>query len=181
MVQTVTIDPYELGWVDEAKMLAITDLARSTFHGWARAGIVERDPGGAYSEPAVIEMMLVGALRDYMSVDELAIRWPRLQAEGKVADFVRRARTVEEGERYDLIVEIKHGDVSVARDDTELAAAVRHPGAPRPVVVVDLADRLRLVRSGFMSWRITGRRPKARKAGRPPARRSAVVTELHGQ
>jgi hypothetical protein len=180
MVHTVTFDPYELGWVEEAKMLAITDVARSTFHGWARAGIVERDPGGAYSEPAVIELMLVGTLRDYMSVEELAIRWPRLKAEGKAAEFVRRARTLEERERYDLVVEIKHGDVAVAGDDEELAAAVRHPTAPRPVVVVDLADGVRLVRSGFEAWRIMGRRPKVRKAGRPPARRSATVTELRG-
>jgi hypothetical protein len=181
MVQDLTVDPHELGWVEESKMLAITDVARSTFHGWARAGIVERDPAGAYSEPAVIEVMLVGALRDYMSVDELAIRWPRLEAEGKVADFLRRARALEEGERYDLIVEIKHGNVAVASGDAELAAAVRHPGAPRPVVVVDLAERVLLARAGFLSWRIVGRRPAARRSGRPAARRGADVTELGGR
>lgn len=159
-------------------MLAINELPRSTFQGWTKAGLVERDPGGAYTLDTVLEMTLIAALRDHFSVDELTIRWPRLRNDGHVTDFVSRARNLGDGDRYDLAVEVNHGGISVATDDAELARAVRGPGAPRLMVVLEIAGRLRVVRDGFDAWAIAGRRPTKRKVGRPPSRRAAEVREL---
>jgi len=169
--------PQDLHWVDEARMLDVCELARSTFQGWAKAGLVERDPGGAYGEGAVLEMVLVAALRDHFSVDELSVRWPRLRGAGHVLDFVGRARKLVEGDRYDLVVEPKHGGISVVGDNAELVKAVRHPGAARAVVVLDLAPKVLLVRKSFRGWAISGKRPTVRKVGRP-ARHSAEIRDL---
>ena len=167
----------DLQWLDEARMLELCELARSTFHGWARAGLVERDPGGTYGEGAVLELVLIAALRDHFSIDELLVRWPRLRHDGSVEEFVTRARKLRAGGRYDVIVEPKHGGITVAGDDVELVAAVRHPGAPRAVVVIDLAPKLLLALRSFRDWAVTGRRPSQRKVGRP-ARQSAAIHDL---
>jgi hypothetical protein len=158
-------------------MLDLCDLPRSTFQGWTRAGLFERDPGGAYGEGAVLELVLIACLRHYFSVDELSIRWPRLRQEGRVLAFVSRARELHEGNRYDVVIEPKHGGISLAGDDAELVKAVRHPGAPRPVVVVDLAPKMLLARDSFRASAPTGRRPSERKVGRP-IRRGADVRNI---
>jgi hypothetical protein len=184
----LTPETIDLRWIEEPKMLEVVDLPRSTFQGWVSAGLVDRDPGAAYPLAVTLELVLLGALREMLSVEELKIRWAKLQRSRRVEDFVRRAQTLaaeDEKEdagaapdRYDLVVEIKHGGVSIATDDAELAAAVRYPGAPRPVVVLDLVPRLRNALDGFDAWSIVGRRPTTRKVGRPAARGNAQVREL---
>ena len=170
--------PQDFQWVDEARMLELCGLPRSTFHGWVKSGLVERDPGGAYGEGAVLEIVFIGALRDYFSVDELSLRWPRLRADGRVERFVACARRLRDRGRYDVVVEPQHGAISLAVSNAELIKAVRHPGAPRAVVVIDLAPRMLLARAGCRAWGVTGRRPNKRKVGRP-ARQPAEVRKLH--
>jgi hypothetical protein len=180
----------DLRWIEEPKMLEIVDLPRSTFQGWASAGLVDRDGGGAYPLAVTLELVLLGALRETLSVEELKVRWPKLRRSGLVEDFVRRAHTLAAAaaaaaedadaapDRFDLVLEIKHGGVSIATDDVELATAVRNSGAPRPVIVLDLVPRLRNALDGFEAWSIVGRRPMTRKVGRPAARGNAQVREL---
>ena len=162
-------------------MLALVGLPRSTFLGWVKAGIIERDPGGAYTEPVVLELALIAALRDQLSIEELAIRWPRLRSQGKVADFVRRMRGVKaRSGRYDVVIDVKTGTIEVATDAKQLVRAVRRARGVRTVAVIDLAGELSEVQEGFSEWAVTARRPERRRVGRPRARRDAPVTELHG-
>ena len=164
-------------WIDESKALEIAGVPRSTFQGWAKAGLVERDAGGAYTEDAVLEFTLLAALRDHLSVQQLGTLWPKLRALGTVADLVGKARALDEGRRLDLVVELAHGGISAARNDEELVAAVRHPGAPRALVVMDVAPRVALARDAFRTWATDARRPTARKPGRPRGH-LAPVTDL---
>lgn len=160
-------------------MLALVGVPRSTFLGWARAGIVERDEGGAYTEPQVVEVALIAALREHLSIEELALRWPRLHEEGKAAAFVSLAREVDApDDQYVLVIAVRTGAIDVATDANELADAVLRKGGAHTVVVIDIADEVRQLREGFVHWSVTTSRPKERKVGRPAARRPATVTEL---
>lgn len=171
--------PDDLSWVGETRVPSLTGVARTTFQSWTRAGIVDQDPGGAYGEGAVLEIALVGALREHFSVDELATRWSRLRSQGDVNRFLARARQLDSSERFDLVVEPELGGISVAADDEALVRAVRHEHAPRAVVVIPMAERLTSVRDSFRGWSTTAKRPTQRKRGRP-ARRRADLKPVRG-
>jgi hypothetical protein len=155
-------------WISEARALEIVGLARATALNWAKAGILERRV--TYDLAALLELLLLAILREYLSVDDLARRWPQLRAEGWVADAVQRAAVA--GKRCDLVVDRDHGGLVMAESDAELAAAVRRPGAPRAVTVVDIAPRIALIRQAFENWALVGPAPEERRPGRPTARRN---------
>jgi hypothetical protein len=164
-------------WVEESRMLTLCALPRSTFQSWDRSGLVARDPGGAYTESAVIELGLLSALREHFSSEELARTWKALREEGAVDVFVSAALALGVDDRFDLILEPHHGGVALAMDDAELLAAVRHPMAPRSVLVLSLAEKLQLIRQGFSRFCTDARRPLERKVGRP-ARRVANLRSI---
>ncbi len=138
---------------------------------------MEPDPGGAYSESAAAEVALLAELRAHHSLQDLSTLWLRMRAAGDVEELVARAQALAANGRCDLVVELKHGGISVAGDDAELAATIRSAGPPRPLVVIDIAPRMQLVRESFDRWATVGRRPTERRVGRPP-RRVAEVREL---
>jgi len=105
--------------------------------------------------------------------------WANLVARGDAGEMVNRARVVERDDRFDLVVEPEHGGVRVVEDDESLIAAVRHPGAPRAVIVVPFAERIALVRDSFRNVRKTTPRPKTRRTGRKP-RHLAEVQSIRG-
>src|SRR4051794_39550613 len=122
-------------WVAEARMLSLCELPRSTFHSWERAGLLVRDPGGAYDERAVVEIALLASLREHFSLEDLVNAWGAHRQAGAVDSFIRRAFELQPGGQYDLVVEPQYAGITVAAEEAELVAAVRHPGAPRAVLV----------------------------------------------
>jgi hypothetical protein len=56
---------------------------------------------------------------------------------------------------------------------------VRHPGAPRPVVVLDIAERICHIRDSFRRLANFGPRPQVKRPGRP-SRAAAKVRTIHG-
>lgn len=170
----MTTAPDDLRWVNEARMLALTGLPRSTFQAWRRAKFVEPLP--AYGEGDVLEMAIAAELRRHLRPDEATRAWAALRESGDLDAFVNVARRLEEGDRFDLVIEPNHLGVTLATDDASLVAAVRHPTAPRPVVVVALAEQLRHIRDSVRRTGITAARPKERRPGRPS--RHAVVHQL---
>jgi hypothetical protein len=157
-------------WVEEARMLALCGLPRSTFQSWDRSGLFVRDPGGAYSEAAVLEIALLSALREHFSTEDLSRTWKSLRQDGAVERLVAAASRVEANARFDLVLEPQYGGIALARDDSELLTAVRHPAAPRAFLVLSLGERLQLVRQGFDRISTNERRPSERKVGRPAQR-----------
>lgn len=166
--------PDDLLWMTEARMLSICGLPRSTFQSWARSGAIERDPGAAYGEGDVLRIALLGILRDHLPTDTARSAWDDLRVSGLLDDFVTRARTLEEGDRFDLVLEVEHAGVIAAFDDIALIDAVRRPEAPRAVKVVPAAERLRLVRDSFRRQAARGQ-PPGRRRGRPPRARPALT------
>lgn len=162
--------PDDISWIAETRMLSICGLRRSTLQGWTKAGLLAATQGNAYGEGAVLEAALVAVVRDFYPLDDLAHRWSRLRREGRVDAFINRARQIEPGQRFDLVVEPDLGGITVVGDDTALLAAVRHETVPRAVVVIPLADRMSEVRRAFWDFAITGKQPTERKVGRPKRR-----------
>jgi hypothetical protein len=166
------------GWINEAPMLTLVELPRSTFLGWTKEpGFVEADLGAAYGLDEVLEMALLTKVRKYLGDDTISA-WKHLRRKGTAAEMVGAARALEAEDRFDLVLEPEHGGICMVRSDKELIAAVKVAGAPRPVIVLDVADWLRLVKAGFERKRSTAARPLERRAGRP--RRKAEVRFLPG-
>jgi hypothetical protein len=163
-------------WTFEPLMLELTEVKRSTFAGWVAAGVIESAP--SYGEGTVLEVAMIAAARPYLTLQELSAKWSRLRANDQVKSFVTRARKLGDGERFDLVIDLQYKRLSVPVDNAELLRTIRSADAPRPFVVVPLAPRLLLIREAFRDLAQHGTRPTERKAGRPPVRRSASVTEL---
>jgi hypothetical protein len=57
---------------------------------------------------------------------------------------------------------------------------VRHPGAPRSVVVLDVSERLLLAMQAFHRFSKSSKRPTARRPGRPKAEVRAIKPKVGG-
>jgi hypothetical protein len=159
--------PDDISWISEPRMLGLCGLPRSTRQSWERAGLNVGDAGGAYGEGAVLEIALLVIIREHLGLDEIIGAWRDLTSSGVAAELINHARCLREQDRFDLVLEPEHAGIRVARTNAELVAAVRHPGAPRPVVVVDIAERIRLVRESFRRLATHGSRPQVKRPGRP--------------
>jgi hypothetical protein len=135
------------------------------------------DAGGAYGEGAVLEIAVLVAIRNYLGLDEMVGAWRHFVSSGHAAELVNHARRLDSKGRLDLILEPNHAGIRFARTNPELVRAVRHPGAPRPVVVIDIAEWMRLVRESFRRIATTASRPQTKRPGRPskvaPIRRAS--------
>jgi hypothetical protein len=87
---------------------------------------------------------------------------------------------LDQGDRFDLVVEPDFGGICVATDDADLVEAVRHPGAPRAVFVIPLAEKLVLIRDAFRRFATAAKRPTERKVGRPARRRVDIRSAREG-
>lgn len=148
-------------------MLGLCGLPRSTRQSWERAGLNVGDAGGAYGEGAVLEIALLVIIREHLGLEEMVSAWRDLSNSGAAVELINQARGLRDKDRFDLVLEPDHAGIGVARTNGQLVAAVRHPGAPRPVVVVDIADRMRLVRNSFRRLATHEPRPQVKRPGRP--------------
>jgi hypothetical protein len=157
----------DIGWLPEARALELCELTRSSFNSWKTAGIDIEPEGGAYGLAQVVPLLLLVAARSYLPPKEMVGAWRDLKGSGEIDEIVNAARGLKEGGRFDLVIEPAHAALRVARSDSALLDAVRHPGAPRPVVVLDLAERVRQTVGAFN--RIANRTtpPAERSRGRP--------------
>jgi len=132
------------------------------------------DPVGAYGHNAVIGLVLLVAARQHLSVAALIAGWRDFDRGPDSARIFVRARALAPDDRFDLVVELDHARIVVATSDTELIEAVRHPRGPRPVVVLDLAERVRHASMAFHRLANRSPRPAARHRGRPKRQARAV-------
>jgi hypothetical protein len=173
--------PDTIFWISEARMLGLCDLPRSTFQSWLKAGLDLADPGGAYGLAETLEVAVLVQARRHLGLEEMAGAWRSAIRSGRRDEIVRRAVALEEGGRLDLVVQPQHASLAVADTDAELVRAVRHPTAPRPVVVLDVAAPLMLVKEGFEGMATAGSRPSERRRGRPRRQPAEVRTLRTGK
>ncbi len=167
----------DIEWVSEARMFSLCELPRSTFQSWVKAGFDIQDPGGAYGLDDVLEIALLVQARRYLGLEELAGGWRQLTRSGVAGEIVVAARELKEGEQFDLVLEPEHASIVAAGNNDELIDAVRHPGAPRPVVVLAVSGEIQLIKESFARLAKTAPRPAEKRRGRP-RRQSADVAEF---
>ncbi len=154
-------------WLPETPAIELCRMKRQTWTTWADQGIVTRPANGAYGFGDVIRLALVSELRKILPVEDMAAAWRGISADGIADEIVELAGTLREDDRLDLVIEPESGRVVLATDDNALAQAVRHPTAPRPVIVISPAAELCRVAIGFSNRALSTPRPDARRRGRP--------------
>lgn len=155
-------------------MLSLCELPRSTFQSWIKAGLDIEEPDGAYGLSQVLSVAILVAARKYLGLEELVGAWRAANGSGAANQMLTAARGLGKGDRFDLVVEPAHGSIAIARTNSELVKAVRHPGAPRAVVVLDLAERILLVNASFKRMAGYEPRPVEKRRGRPRRRHVEV-------
>jgi hypothetical protein len=166
----------DISWVTQAQILDLCEISRATLNSWIKAGLDIPTAAAAYKVADLVKLLIFAAARKHLTPRQMSAAWSELARSGEAARITRLARDLEPDDSFDLVLDLKYREMRVISSDDELVAAVRHPTAPRPVVVIDLAEQMRdSVRSFFRDPRRDAP-PAARKRGRP--KRGAGKLEL---
>lgn len=167
----------ESRWLPEAQVLRLAELSRSTLRSWAQADL-KFAAGAAYDLKALVAIVLLAKCRSYLSPKEMAGAWRRVARTGAEAAILEAAKELEQGGRFDLIVDPQYASLTIARSDAELAQAVRRPSAPRAMIVVDVAEPVFAAVEHFTDHANKGSQPTRKAPGRPrsPERGLRVVS-----
>ena len=161
-------------WVAEGRAALLAQVARATLAGWFKDQLLERPAEGVFHERDVLEVLLVGALREELSLSEAKGLWRNLRRAGVVGEFLDLAEEISSAEdRLDLIMDPAMGRIKFARDAGALLEAVRDEHRARTVYVAPLGARILLAREGFANFANTDPSPTVRR-GRPPQKRATL-------
>lgn len=162
--------------VTEHRMTELCDLARSTWQSWVRERLFDLPADGLFGLEICLEVALAAAVRTQFSLAETRRVWGSARESGAAQLLVRRAREQDPVERFDLVIDMKHGAIAVATDDASVGRAIRQDGLAQTVCVVPVAAKLQSVKEGFAAFG-EDRVPGANRAGRP-RKVSTNVVEL---
>jgi hypothetical protein len=172
--------PNDLSWLPESQVLKVCGLSRSTLQSWKRSGL-DLDVDAAYDLTALVALVVLAATREFLSPKEMVSAWRSLSRAGKDKYIVDAARLLEEGGRFDLVIDVTYGSLEIVLDDAELAKAVGRLHRPRPVVVIDMAEEIFRAAKYFEDHANPTSRPETKGPGRPrSADRLRIVGEGGG-
>jgi len=158
--------PDELPWVQQSRLLALCEISRATLNSWVKAGLGLGNKAG-YEFSDLVTLLIFASARKHMSPQHMVAVWNDLHTEGEVDRLVEAAEHLQPGQNFDLVIDPEYASFLVALSEPELLDAVRHPLAPRPVVVVDMAEKVRDTAAAFRRFATTDEQPEQRKRGRP--------------
>ena len=159
--------PDELSWVPQARILSLCGISRATLNSWIKSGLDIRGDAAAYGLSDLITLLVFSSARRHMTPKLLVAAWTDLVRTGEAAALLNAARDLGPNESFELVIDPEFGQLGVALSDEELLEAIRHPNSPRPVVVVDMAEKVRDAVAAFHRFAERGQRPAARRPGRP--------------
>lgn len=166
----------DIAWFSQAQILELCEISRATLNSWIKAGLDIPAAAAAYKVADVVKLLIFAAARKHLTPQQMAGAWVDLVQSGEAGEITDAARELKSGDKFELVVDLKYHEMKVVRSDKDLLAAVRHPTAPRPLVVVDLAEQMRdSVRSFFRDSHKSAP-PATRKRGRP--RRAVADLQL---
>lgn len=172
--------PHYIAWLPESQVLKVCELSRSTLQSWIRSGL-DLAVDAAYDLPALVALVLLVETRKFLTPKEMVEAWQALSREGVAERIVESAKRLEDGDRFDLVIDINHASLRIAESDADLMAAVRHSRRPRPVVVLDMAEPVLLAVKYFNDHANPTPRPERKGPGRPrSAARLHILTEEAG-
>jgi len=166
-------------WLPESRALSVCQLSRSAFNSWKQAGLDLDAPGGAYGLDQVVSITILAAAREHIQPKAMVAAWQDFVGPDGEAELGRAARLLGPGDPFDLVVDPEIFTLRVTLRDADLVDALRRSSYPRPVVVVDLADRIREIVGAFNRAGNPTSKPKSRNPGRP--RSANRVTQLRIQ
>jgi hypothetical protein len=159
--------PDELLWVQQSRILGLCDISRAALNSWIKSGLDLGEDTAAYDLSDLVTLLIFAAARKHMTPKHMVGAWTDLVRSGEATRIINAARELGSDQGFDLVVDPEYGALRVALSEGELLEAVRHPTAPRPIVVVDMAEKVRDAVSAFHRFAERGERPPARKRGRP--------------
>jgi len=159
--------PDELSWVPQSRILGLCDISRATLNSWIKSGLDLGEDAAAYDLSDLMTLLIFASARKHMTPKHMVAAWTDLVRSGEATRITNAARHLGSEDRFEVVVDPEYGALAVALSEEELLAAVRHPNAPRPVVVVDLAEKVRDAVAAFHRFAEKGERPAVRKPGRP--------------
>lgn len=160
-------DISDIAWVPQAQILDLGEVSRATLNSWIKAGLDIPKGAAAYKVDDLIKIIIFASARKHLTPQRLVRAWGELAKTGEAAAIKNAARQLKADEPFDLVIDVKYFALAVVQSDEELISAVRHPTAPRPVVVIDLAEKMRSAIGGFFRSSNEGSPPAQRKRGRP--------------
>src|SRR5271167_2561928 len=95
--------------VTEHRMTELCDLARSTWQSWVRERLFDVPTDGFFGLEMCLEVALAAAVRTQFSLAETRRVWGSARESGAAQLLVRRAREQDPVERFDLVIDMKHG------------------------------------------------------------------------
>jgi hypothetical protein len=158
--------PDELSWVQQSRILSLCEISRATLNSWTKAGLDLGDKAG-YDFSDLVTLLIFAAARKHMSPQHMVAVWEELTTEGEAARIVDAAERLEPDGGFDLVIDPEYASFQVTLSEAELLGAVRHPLAPRPVVVVDMAEKVRDTAAAFYRFASSEEQPEKRRRGRP--------------
>jgi hypothetical protein len=172
----------DISWVPQARILELCDISRTTLNSWIKSGLDIPEAAAAYKVSDLVKLLVFAGARKHLTPQQMASAWRELVKTGEAAAITNAARGLKDDDSFDLVIDVKYRALTVVRSDEELVSAVRHPSAPRPVVVVDLAERMRDGIGSFFRDANQEAPPVERKRGRPKRVQPnfQVVTEEKG-
>jgi hypothetical protein len=160
-------DVADIAWVPQAQILDLAEISRATLNSWIKAGLDIPEAAAAYKVADLVKLLIFAGARKHLTPQQIAAAWVDLARSGKATAITNAARELGSEDNFDLVIDVKYKAFEVVRSDEELLSAVRHPTAPRAIVVIDLAERMRDAISYFFRSANKDDPPSARKRGRP--------------
>ncbi len=157
MARTFAQVPDSIRFVDDAGVLRITGVARSTRRNWASHGLVPDPQDGHYRESDVVETAIVGILVSATKgLDDAQRLWTACREAVLEAAF-----QVSDGAELSLVFEPRLLRAKLAKSDAEIGQAAR---PLEPLVVIPLASLTNETRNAFWKFAVTSRtRPDGRR------------------
>jgi hypothetical protein len=170
----------DISWVPQARILEWCDISRATLNSWIKSGLDIPEAAAAYKVSDLIKLLIFAGARKHLTPQQMVAAWRELAKTGEAAAIVAAARDLEADTPFDLVIDIKFKALGVVHSDEELVSAVRHPNAPRPVVVIDLAERMRDAVGAFFRDPRKDAPPIKRQRGRPKRARGNLQLVAEG-
>lgn len=159
--------PQDIAWIRQAQVLELCEISRATLNSWINGGLDIPKGTAAYKVGDLVKLLLFEAARPYLTPQQMGSAWTDLVRKGEDNAIIAAARKLKPGQRFDLVVDTKYHSLRVVHSDKDLVAAVRRPSAPRPVVVIDLTERVVDSVEAFYRGAREEPPPATRKPGRP--------------
>lgn len=156
MTETISSQPDSIVCVDEAALLRITGVARSTRRNWIKQSLIDDRPDGRYYEKDVLETALVALIvRATKGLDDARRVWHSTRR-----SLLAAVASSPDADGIFLVLEFRLLRATVASSVAEIGQAAR---PFEPLVLIPISPQTEEARSAFRTFAAP---PRAKPDGR---------------